>query len=508
MSINESTSIECFSTHFSISTMFMFCGKSWLTGRLKFRDCGKLYRDFCCERVKADLAIVGVGPAGLFGSFRAVENGFKNIVVIDKYPTMGGNCISYGCIPTKCLLKCSHTYHLMKKGFFALQGIVTSEPKLDLDQMMRTKAKVMKDLSDYMQNAFKAKGIRIIRGKATICGCNQLSVDGNDGKNSVVESDIILLATGSTFRPLPGVVIDEKRIVSSNGAMILQEVPKRMTVIGAGIIGLEMGSIWSDLGSEVTIISHDNSIVGPTLDRDIKKKYLKILQEQGLNFMFETKVVCASNCDNCVRYQTADKDGKNNKELECDVLMVAIGRMPYTEGLCLERAGIETNKGGFIPINRHYQTCNPNFYAVGDITPGPMTAHKAIEDVMDILNGKDVHIDFDHIPLAIYTHPEVACVGKNEDQLKKEGHPYRVSWSTFDTCARARTDLNKTGYIKALICTYTDRILGTHIIGAQAGEIINEVTVAQQYGLTAENLARVVHAHPTYAKMLKTTFLH
>ncbi|XP_044759359.1 dihydrolipoyl dehydrogenase, mitochondrial-like isoform X2 [Coccinella septempunctata] len=399
----------------------------------------------------------------------------------------------------------------VKSGFLALQGVITSEPKLDLDQMMRTKAKVMKELSDYMQNLFKSQGIHIVRGNARICGCNQISVDGNDGKQSVIEAENILIATGSVIRQFPGIEIDEERIVSSTGAINLKEVPRRMAILGAGIISIEMGCVWSRLGSKVSIFTQDQIIIGNKLDKDIRDKYQKILEEQGLKFIFGKKVLCAVKCDNCVKFQIADKDDKNKEELECDVLMVAVGRIPYTCGLGLERVGIETDQAGFIPVQKNYQTCVPNFYAAGDVTLGPMTAHKAIEDgilMVDGLCGREVSLDLNNIPMAIYTHPEAACVGKTEEELKKENHPYRVSWSTFKTCARARTDLDTTGYIKALICAKTDRILGTHIIGDQAGEIINEVTLAQQYGLTAEHVARVVHAHPTYAKMLKTTFSH
>ncbi|KAL3276224.1 hypothetical protein HHI36_020940 [Cryptolaemus montrouzieri] len=485
---------------------------------LNRRYCGQIFRydikSFRRQYSKnedrvADLAIIGIGPGGLYGALRAKEIGMKHVVVIDKLPTVGGTCINNGCIPSKCLIKFSYNYHQVKSGVFASQGVVTSGLKLDLIKLMSSKSKIVANLSDHMTSILKTSGIDIVRGTAKISGCNKITVETDDGKRRVVEADNIIIATGATNRPFPGIEIDEERIVSTAGVLNLKTVPKRLTVVGAGISAIEMGSAWCHLGSQVTIVSNDSLIGAFKIDEEVRSKYQKILEDQGMKFVMDTKILGAKRSGNVVKVQTEDVRGGKKKEMECDVLLIAVGRIPYTEGLDLERVAIKTNKNGYIQVHPNYQTSTPNFYAVGDVTPGPMTAHKASEDGMtcvDNLCGISAHFDWINIPLVIYTHPEIASIGKTEEELQEEGIPYEVKWCTFNENARARTDLDTTGCIKALFCPHTKMVLGTHIISQHAGEIIHEALIAHQFGITAPQIGRMVHAHPTYAKIYKTIY--
>lgn len=406
--------------------------------------------------------------------------------------------MNVGCIPSKSLLNNSHYYHMAHSGDLDARGIICGDVRPDLGKMMAMKDKSVKALTSGIAQLFKKNKVQLIQGKGAITGANEVTATTANGTETVRTKNI-MIATGSEVTPFPGIEIDEQVIVSSTGALALDRIPEKMIVIGAGVIGLELGSVWSRLGTEVTAIEFMTSIGGMGIDGDVAKQFQKILTKQGMKFKLGTKVMSAERSGNTVRVGLEDAKTGAKEDVECDALLVSVGRRPYTEGLGLENVGIVKDDRGRIPVNGRFQTIVPNIFAIGDCIHGPMLAHKAEDEgivcVEGILGGP-VHIDYNCVPSVIYTHPEVAWVGKTEEDLKKEGVEFKVGKFPFAANSRAKTNDDTDGFIKVLADKTTDRILGTHMIGPGVGEIVNEATLAMEYGASAEDIARVCHAHP------------
>lgn len=422
---------------------------------------------------------------------------------IEKNETLGGTCLNVGCIPSKSLLNNSHYYHMAHSGELSSRGIIVGDVRPDLEKMMGMKDKSVKALTGGIAQLFKKNKVHLIQGKGAITSPNEVTATNASGGTETVRTKNIMIATGSEVTPFPGIDIDEEVIVSSTGALKLGRIPDKMLVIGAGVIGLELGSVWSRLGTEVTAVEFLTTIGGVGIDGDVAKQFQKILTKQGMLFKLGTKVMSASRSGNTVRVGLEDAKTGAKEEVECDALLVSVGRRPFTEGLGLESVGIVKDDRGRIPVNGRFQTIVPNIFAIGDCIHGPMLAHKAEDEgivcVEGILGGA-VHIDYNCVPSVIYTHPEVAWVGKTEEDLKKEGVEYKVGKFPFAANSRAKTNDDTDGFIKVLADKATDRILGTHMIGPGVGEIINEATLAMEYGASAEDVARVCHAHPVRLK--------
>ncbi|CAH1986468.1 unnamed protein product [Acanthoscelides obtectus] len=458
----------------------------------------------------ADIVVIGSGPGGYVAAIKAAQLGMKYLfpfqtVCIEKNPTLGGTCLNVGCIPSKALLNNSHYYHMAHSGDLASRGIEVSGVTLNLVSLMGQKEKAVKALTGGIVQLFKKNKVTLVNGHGKITGVNQVTALKEDGSTEVVNTKNILIATGSEVTPFPGIEVDEEQIVSSTGALSLKEVPKRLIVIGAGVIGVELGSVWSRLGSEVTAVEFMPSIGGIGIDGEVAKTFQRILQKQGLNFKLSTKVTGATKEGGVIKVNIEDAKDSEKKET-CEVLLVCVGRRPYTHNLGLEELGIEKDQRGRIPVNSVFQTVIPNIYAIGDCIHGPMLAHKAEDEgivcVEGILGGP-VHIDYNCVPSVIYTHPEVGWVGKSEEDLKSEGVEYKVGKFPFAANSRAKTNNETDGFVKVLADKATDRILGTHIIGPSAGELINEAVLAQEYGASSEDVGRVCHAHPTCAEALR-----
>lgn len=466
---------------------------------------GALYGRFYSTTHEADLVVIGSGPGGYVASIKAAQLGLKT-VCIEKNDTLGGTCLNVGCIPSKALLNNSHYYHMAHSGDLAARGILVENVRLDLEALMGQKSKAVKALTGGIAQLFKKNQITHINGWGTITGPNTVVAKKNDGTEEVVNTKNIMIATGSEVTPFPGIDVDEETIVSSTGALKLKQVPQRMGLIGAGVIGLELGSVWGRLGSEVTAIEFLSSIGGAGIDQEVSKNFQKILTKQGFKFLLGTKVISASKTGSGVTVSVENvKDGKK-QDLEFDVLLVSVGRRPFTEGLGLENVGIVKDDRGRIPVNNMFQTIVPNIHAIGDCIHGPMLAHKAEDEgivCVEGIQGGHVHIDYNCVPSVVYTHPEVAWVGKNEEELKAEGVPYNVGKFPFAANSRAKTNNETDGFVKVLADKQTDRVLGVHIIGPSAGELINESVLAMEYGASAEDVARVCHAHPTCAEALR-----
>ncbi|CAG9834936.1 unnamed protein product [Diabrotica balteata] len=454
----------------------------------------------------ADIVVIGSGPGGYVAAIKAAQLGMKT-VCIEKNPTLGGTCLNVGCIPSKSLLNNSHFYHMAHSGDLSERGVETSGVNLNLDKLMGQKSKAVTSLTGGIAQLFKKNKVTLIKGHGKITGPNQVTAAKEDGSTEVVNTKNILIATGSEVTPFPGIETDEETIVTSTGALSLSKVPQRLIVIGAGVIGLELGSVWSRLGSEVTAIEFLPSIGGAGIDAEVAKSLQKILSKQGLKFKLGTKVTGASREGGVIKVNIEDgKDSSKTEVLDCDVLLVCVGRRPYTDGLGLEEMGIAKDQKGRIPVNSHFQTVIPSIYAIGDCIHGPMLAHKAEDEgvaCVEGLQGGPVHIDYNCVPSVIYTHPEVGWVGKTEEDLKNEGIAYKVGKFPFMANSRAKTNNDTDGFVKVLADKATDRVLGTHIIGPGAGELINEAVLGQEYGASSEDIARVCHAHPTCSEALR-----
>ncbi|XP_065156143.1 dihydrolipoyl dehydrogenase, mitochondrial [Atheta coriaria] len=455
---------------------------------------------------EADIVVIGSGPGGYVASIKAAQLGFKT-VCIEKDPTLGGTCLNVGCIPSKSLLNNSHYYHLAHSGDFASRGVMVDNVRMDLEKFMAAKSGAVKSLTGGIAMLFKKNKVTLVKGHGKITGANQVTAIKPDGSTEIVNTKNILIATGSEVTPFPGIEIDEDTIVSSTGALSLKAIPKKMIVIGAGVIGLELGSVWSRLGAEVTAVEFMDSIGGVGIDGEVSKTFQKVLTKQGMLFKLGTKVVGAQKTGGGIKVAVEDvKNPDKKEELDADVILVSIGRRPYTHNLGLEEMGIERDNRGRVPVNSMFQTVVPNIYAIGDCIHGPMLAHKAEDEgiiCVEGMKGGPVHIDYNCVPSVIYTHPEVAWVGKSEEDLKSEGVEYKVGKFPFMANSRAKTNNETDGFVKVLSDKNTDRILGTHMIGPTVGELINEAVLAQEYGASAEDVARVCHAHPTCAEALR-----
>lgn len=451
-----------------------------------------------------DLVVIGSGPGGYTGAIRAAQLGMR-VACIEKNKTLGGTCLNVGCIPSKALLNSSEKYEEAKEHFADI-GINTSV-QLDLAKMLAKKDKVVEDLCRGIEMLFAKNKITRFTGIGKILDANTVEIVGNE-KSETIKAKNILIATGSSVIDIPSVTVDEKNIVSSTGALSLKSVPKEMIVIGGGYIGLELGSVWRRLGSKVTVIEYADKIV-PALDEEIGKNFHKILKKQGFEFLLSTKVLKAEKKDNKVILTVASVSDSKETKIECDTVLVSVGRKPNTEGIGLEAVKIEMD-GNKIKVNDHFQTNISNIYAIGDVIRGAMLAHKAEEEAVaavEIMNNQAGHVNYDLIPGVVYTHPEVASVGKTEEDLKKLGVKYKVGKFPFLANSRARSVGETDGMVKLLACADTDRILGAHIIGAQAGTLIGEIVAYMEFGGAAEDIARTCHAHPTLNEAIKEAAL-
>ncbi len=449
-----------------------------------------------------DLVVIGAGPGGYVAAIRAAQLGLKTACV-EKRGTLGGTCLNVGCIPSKALLEVSHKFHDAGHQFEKL-GIEVSSPKIDVTKLLANKNEIVSGLTGGISGLFKKNKITSIEGAAKFLDKNTIEVTKTDGSKEKISALNFIIATGSEVTNLPGVEIDEKVIISSTGALDLENVPNRMIVIGAGVIGLELGSVWGRFGAEIEVIEYLDKIT-PAMDAEVSRNFQRILEKQGFKFRLSTKVVSVKK-DNKGAVVEIESVADGKKEtLSADVVLVAIGRRPNTQNLGLENVGIKTNQRGFIE-NHHLRTSVENIFAIGDVTTGAMLAHKAEDEgvaAAEIIAGQKGHVNYDVIPNVIYTYPEVASVGKTEEELKNANIAYKVGKFSMMANSRARATGDDQGFVKILADAKTDRILGAHIIGREAGNTIHEVVVAMEFGGSAEDLARTCHAHPTYNEAVK-----
>ncbi|KAG1849050.1 hypothetical protein C8R48DRAFT_729443 [Suillus tomentosus] len=453
-----------------------------------------------------DAVIIGGGPGGYVAAIKAAQLGLKT-ACIEKRGSLGGTCLNVGCIPSKAMLNNSHIYHQTKHDL-QKRGIDVAGVSLNLPQMLQAKEQSVVGLTKGIEMLFKQNKVDYIKGSASFVSATRIAVQLNDGGSTEVEAKNVIIATGSEVAPFPGgaIEIDEKQIVSSTGALELQKVPEKMVVIGGGIIGLEMGSVWSRLGAEVTVVEFLGAIGGAGIDEEVAKQFQKILAKQGIKFKLNTKVLSADKQGGNVIIQTESAKGDKQETLEADVVLVAVGRRPYTEGLNLEAVGIEKDNKGRIVIDDQFNTSVKNIKCIGDVTFGPMLAHKAEEEgiaAVEYINAGHGHVNYNGIPSVVYTHPEVAWVGKTEQELKAAGVKYNIGKFPFAANSRAKTNQDSEGFVKFISEKETDRILGVHIIGPNAGEMVSEAVLAMEYGASSEDIARTTHAHPTLSEAFK-----
>ncbi|MCA1244309.1 dihydrolipoyl dehydrogenase [Stappia stellulata] len=452
-----------------------------------------------------DLLVIGTGPGGYVCAIKAAQLGLK-VGVVEKRATHGGTCLNIGCIPSKALL---HTSELFEEAGHSFEnfGIKVGKPKLDLKAMMAHKQKTIDGNVGGIDYLFKKNKITAHHGMGRILSAGRVEVKAEDGSTTILEAKSIVIATGSDVAPLPGVEIDEKQIVSSTGALELDKVPNKLLVIGAGVIGLELGSVWRRLGSEVVVVEFMDKILGP-MDADVSKNFQRILKKQGMTFHLSSKVTAVEKKGKqlAVTVEPAAGGEAAAETLEADVVLVAIGRRPVTSGLGLDEVGVALDERGRVKTDAHYQTNVPGIYAIGDVIAGPMLAHKAEDEgvaLAEILAGQAGHVNYGVIPGVVYTSPEVADVGKTEEQLKAEGVDYKVGKFAFMANGRAKAMNHTDGFVKVLADKETDKVLGVHIIGHGAGEMIHEAAVLMEFGGSSEDLARTCHAHPTMSEAVK-----
>ncbi|KND18334.1 dihydrolipoamide dehydrogenase [Pannonibacter phragmitetus] len=450
-----------------------------------------------------DLVVIGTGPGGYVCAIKAAQLGLK-VAVVEKRATHGGTCLNVGCIPSKALLHASELFHEAGHGFESL-GIKVGAPKLDLPAMMQHKQATIDANVGGVGFLLKKNKIDAFHGTGKILAAGKVSVTAEDGKVTEIETKSIVIATGSDVMPLPGVEIDEKTVVSSTGALTLEKVPGHLVVVGGGVIGLELGSVWGRLGAKVTVVEFMDKILGP-MDGDISKQFQRILAKQGMEFKLSSKVTGVEKKGGSLAVSIEPAAGGAAEVLEADVVLVAIGRRPYTAGLGLEEAGVKLDNRGRVEIDGHYQTNVPGIYAIGDVVVGPMLAHKAEDEgvaLAEILAGQAGHVNYDVIPGVVYTSPEVASVGKTEEELKAAGVNYKTGKFNFTANGRARAMNHTDGFVKVLADAATDRVLGVHILGHGAGEMIHEAAVLMEFGGSSEDLGRTCHAHPTMSEAVK-----
>ncbi len=454
---------------------------------------------------KFDVTVIGSGPGGYVAAIRCAQLGFKT-ALIERYNTLGGTCLNVGCIPSKALLDSSEHYHNASTSF-APHGIEIKGLKVNLPQMIKRKQDVVKQTCDGISFLMKKNKVTVFQGFGSFDSKNTIKVK-NEKTENLIKSDKIIIATGSKPFSLPSIAIDKKRIITSTEALELTEVPKHLILVGGGVIGLELGSVYARLGAKITVLEYADSII-PTMDKALGKELQKSLTKLGIEFYLNHKVTGAKASAKEVIVTAENKEGKQ-LSFNGDYCLVALGRKPYTDNLELEKAGVTKDKSGKIEVNEQLQTNIPNIYAIGDVVKGPMLAHKAEEEgvfVAELLAGQMPHINYNLIPGVVYTWPEVASVGATEEQLKTNGQNFKVGMFPFKASGRARASMDTDGFVKVLAHTDTDEILGVHIIGPRAADMIAEAVVAMEYRASAEDIARICHAHPTFTESLKEACL-
>jgi dihydrolipoamide dehydrogenase len=455
---------------------------------------------------KFDVTVIGSGPGGYVAAIRCAQLGFKT-AIIEKYPTLGGTCLNVGCIPSKALLDSSEHFHNAIHNFRE-HGILTDSVQADLDQMIKRKDGVVKANVDGVNFLMKKNKITVFQGVGSFETANQIKITKDDGKSELIESGKTIIATGSKPSSLPGIEVDKKRIITSTEALKMKEIPEHLIVIGGGVIGLELGSVYARLGSKVSVIEYLDRII-PGMDGSLSKELQRVLGKIGFQFFMSHKVSGVKAKGKTVTVTASDKNGKE-VEFKGDFCLVAVGRKAYTDGLGLEKIGIKTDERGRIEVDGHLQTNIPNIYAVGDVVKGAMLAHKAEEEgvfVAECIAGQKPHINYNAIPGVVYTWPEVAGVGFTEEQLKQDGRKYKSGQFPFRALGRARASMDLDGFVKILADAETDEVLGMHIIGARAADMIGEGVTALEFRASAEDLARMSHAHPTYMEAIKEAAL-
>ena len=454
-----------------------------------------------------DLIVIGTGPGGYVCAIRAAQLGLKTAVV-EKRATFGGTCLNVGCIPSKAMLHASELYEEAGHSF-AQMGIKVGKPSVDLAALLNYKEQNVDSNVKGVAFLFKKNKIDAYHGAGRVVALGKVEVKGADGKIQTLEAKNIVIATGSDVARLDGIDTDEKRIVSSTGALELAKVPQKLLVVGAGIIGLELGSVWRRLGAEVTIVEFLDHIL-PGIDSEVARQFHRLLQKQGIAFKLSSKVSAIDSSGKVLKVKVEPAAGGTVETLEADVVLVAIGRIPYTEGLGLDAAGVKRDNRGRVIVDSHFQTNIAGIYAIGDVIAGPMLAHKAEEEgvaLAEILAGEAGHVNYEVIPNVVYTYPEIASVGKTEEELKAAGIAYQVGKFPFTANARARANLMTEGFVKILADAKTDRVLGVHILGPDAETMIAEAAIAMEFGASSEDIARTCHAHPTLSEAVKEAAL-
>jgi dihydrolipoamide dehydrogenase len=454
-----------------------------------------------------DIVIIGGGPGGYTAAIRAAQLGFS-VACVEKRDRLGGTCLNIGCIPSKALLQSSEKFE-ETKHVLANHGVKIAGVELDLGTMLARKDKVVGDLTKGVEGLFKKNKITWIKGAGRVAGAGKVQVDLLDGGSQEFAVKHIIIATGSDSVPLPGVEVDEKIVVTSTGALSLDPVPKRLVVIGGGYIGLELGSVWARLGSEVTVVEFLDRIT-PTMDGETGKMLQRLLGRQGFKFKLSTKVVGATKTDSGVTLTLEPAAGGAQETLETDVVLLSIGRRPYTEGLGLAEAGVALDERKRVKVDAHYRTNVPGIYAIGDVIAGPMLAHKAEDEgvvLVEQLAGQKSHVNYEAIPAVIYTFPEVGTVGRTEEEIKAAGVEYKIGKFPFSANSRARCNGDTDGFVKIIADAKTDRVLGVHIIGPDAGTMIAEAALAMEFSASAEDIARTCHAHPTLNEAVREAAL-
>ncbi len=454
-----------------------------------------------------DLIVIGTGPGGYVCAVRAAQLGLKTAVV-EKNATFGGTCLNVGCIPSKALLHASELYEEAGHNF-AQMGIKVGKPAVDLGALLKYKQQNVDNNVKGVDFLFKKNKIEAFRGAGRIAAPGKVEVKGADDKTQTLETKNIVIATGSDVARLNGIDIDEKRVVSSTGALDLAKVPDKLVVVGAGIIGLELGSVWRRLGAQVTIVEFLDHIL-PGIDGEVGRQFHRLLQKQGLTLKVSSKVTGIDTSDKVLKVKVEPAAGGAAETLDADIVLVAIGRVPYTDGLGLEDAGVKKDNRGRIVVDPHYRTGVPGIYAIGDVIAGPMLAHKAEDEgvaAAEIIAGQAGHVNYEVIPNVVYTSPEIAAVGKTEDELKAAGVAYNIGKFPFTANSRARANLATDGFVKILADAKTDRVLGVHILGPDAEAMIAEAAIAMEFGASSEDIARTCHAHPTLSEAVKEAAL-
>ena len=454
---------------------------------------------------KFQAVVIGGGPGGYVCAIRLSQLGLKT-ACIESRGSLGGTCLNVGCIPSKSLLNLSEEFHKVKG--LANKGIEVGDVKLNLDKMMKSKDKAVTVLTKGVEFLFKKNKVTYFKGYGSFKSQNEISIKDNENKETIIQSEKTIIATGSVATSLPGIEIDEQKIVSSTGALKLEKVPNKMVVVGGGYIGLEMGSVWSRLGSEVQVVEFLDHIT-PGMDKEISSEFMKILKKQGIKFNMQNKVETIKKNKSGVTVSTVDKEGNKNN-LDCDVVLISVGRKANTEGLNLETVGVELDDRKRIKTDKSFKTNLENIYAIGDVISGPMLAHKAEDEgiaVAENIAGQSGHVNYDTIPGVVYTTPEVAAIGKTEEQLKESKMKYKVGKFSFMANSRAKAIDDTEGFVKILADEKTDKVLGAHLIGPHAGELIGEIGIAMEFGASSEDIARTCHAHPTFSEAVKEAAL-